>query len=134
MLDAERRMSPAAVAAMVPAASAETMPEATVIQLARPVHDLRRRPTRQVAPEIEARRDAEIAEFRLPPAPQSDRPEASDADRRFERAMRLELALTTGGDLGESELEWLTKYRTSSEYRTRLQHKKDREEFGQAGA
>lgn len=136
MLDAEKRMSPGAVAAALPAAlPADAAQAATVIALPRPVHDLRRRPTREVAPEIEARRDAEVAAFRRPaPASQPTPSERSDADRRFEKAMACELALTTGGEIGESELEWLTKYRTTAEYRARLQHKKDLEEFGRAGA
>jgi putative transposase len=134
MLDAERRMSPEAVAAMVPAmpAPAET-PAATVIQLARPVHDLRRAPARDVSADTDARRDAAIAEFRLPQAAATPAP-VSEADMRFERAMKIELAQATGGDLGESELAWLERYRTTPEYRARQQHRKDLEEFGQANA
>jgi transposase InsO family protein len=131
MLDAERRMSPAAVAALLPTPTAPSAIEPTVIQLARPVHDLRRRPSREVSAELEARREAEIAEFRRPAAKADP---INEADARFERAMAIELAIATGGEFGDGEVEWLERYRQMPEYRARLRQKKELEEIEQAEA
>jgi transposase InsO family protein len=133
MLDAERRMSPATVAAMVPSPVPAETPEASVVQLVRPVHDLKRQPSRGLMPSLEARRDAEIAVFRSPNAA-TPAPQVSDADARFERAMKLELALATGGEAGDSEVEWLQRYRETPEYRARMRQKKELEGFEQVQA
>jgi hypothetical protein len=122
MLDAERRMSPAQVAALVPMASGPAPQSATVLQLPRPVLDLKRSPSRAVTQDQEARRDALVTEFRQAAAPQRD-----DRAERFARALNLEAALRDGGDIGDGEVAWLERYRGTPEYRAQRQM---HDEFG----
>ncbi|WP_374653085.1 transposase domain-containing protein [Dongia sp.] len=124
MLEAERRMSAAAVADLVPLnAGPSELPAATVVRLPRPVHDLKRMPSREVTPEQEARHEALIAEFRLPAAAVDQ--QRSAADLRFEKAMRIELALATGGEVGDGEVAWLEGYRNEAEYKARRSVQED---------
>ncbi|MBK8157952.1 MAG: Mu transposase C-terminal domain-containing protein [Rhodospirillaceae bacterium] len=126
MLDAERRMSPAAVADLVPLNHGPLdTPAATVVQLPRPVHDLKRTPSQEVTPDQERRREALIAEFRRPDAPEAPRDEKAE---RYERAMRIELAIATNGDVGDGEVKWLEGYRTTAEYQAKQKMRGDFEQ------
>lgn len=114
MLDAERRMSPAAVAALVPTTPEAPAPAGTVIALARPVHDLRRAPVQQLTAAQEARREAMVHDFPAPTAPIS----ASDEKRqRFARAQALEAQIAAGETIPDTAARWLEAYRKQPEYR-----------------
>lgn len=112
--EAEVRMSPAAVAALIPPHAAAPAPVGTVVALPRPVHDLRRTPVQTLTPEQEARREAMIHEFPVPAAPTSI---ADEKRQRFARAQTAEARLAAGETLPETEARWLSAYQKLPEYR-----------------
>ncbi|SBW13052.1 transposase [uncultured Alphaproteobacteria bacterium] len=114
MLDAERRMSPAAVAALIPPSVAAPAPTGTVVALPRPVHDLRRTPVQTLTPAQEARRAAMVHEFPTPAAPLSV---ADEKRQRFARAQAAEAILAAGETLPDTEARWLAAYQNLPEYR-----------------
>jgi hypothetical protein len=120
MAEAEVRMSAAKVAELVPLNLGPAEPAtATVVQLARPTLDLKRGPARSVTPDQEASRDALVVEFRQP-EPASG-PVPDDRKRRFEKALAFEALLASGGEIGQSEVEWLQRYQGTPEYRAQRQ-------------
>lgn len=130
MLDAERRMSPQKVADLVPLhPGPNARPEATVVQLARPTLDLKRTTPRTLSDDQERKHEAFVAQFR--PATDEAAPPKDDKRERFERALRIEEALASGGPVGESEAAWLKGYRQTAEYRAQKALAEDFDGFGQ---
>ncbi|SBW11986.1 transposase [uncultured Alphaproteobacteria bacterium] len=112
--EAEVRMSPDAVAALIPPHSPTPAPTGTVVALPRPVHDLRRTPVQTLTPAQEARREAMVHEFPSPAAPASV---ADEKRQRFARAQAAEAQLAAGGTLSDAEARWLAAYQKLPEYR-----------------
>lgn len=127
MLDAERKLNPAQVAALLPTVEPPAPPVADVVKLARPAVDLR--PTLQAAPERPeeaVRREALVAEFKRP----STVVESDPATVRFERALRAERQIAAGEPVAEAERAWVERYRDTPEYRARRRVAEDFEGFG----
>jgi putative transposase len=116
--EAEVRMSAAAVAALVPLnLGPAAPPEASVVQLARPVLDLK--PTVKAEPLSEgqqARHQALIHEFKAAPAPVKD-----EKTIRLERAVRIAADLAAGRAVIAAEAEWFERYQTLPEWRAHQQ-------------
>ncbi|MBC7168712.1 hypothetical protein, partial [Phenylobacterium sp.] len=104
-------------------------PEATVVQLARPTLDLKRTTPRTLSDDQERKHEAFVAQFR--PATDEAAPPKDDKRERFERALRIEEALASGGPVGESEAAWLKGYRQTAEYRAQKALAEDFDGFGQ---
>lgn len=124
MKDAEVRMSAAQVAALIPPnLGPAAPPEAKVVQLARPVLDLKRAPAPELSAAQAERHEALIAEFR--------RPEAAPArDEKAERiawAERIEAALAAGAEVAEGDRQKFARYARQPEWKA---HKRLAEDFG----
>jgi len=118
MLDAQRRMSPEAVAALVPInLGPEAPPSGKVIALARPVLDLKQTPKPDLTEAQAAKREAMVVEF------SGRAPEPAETDQRtirLERAARIEAAIAAGEAVEPADQTWITGYRTTPEYRAAM--------------
>ncbi|RJF84842.1 transposase [Azospirillum cavernae] len=113
MLDAERRMSAAQVASLVPLnLGPAAPPEAKVVQLPRPVLDLKQTPKPDLTVVQEERREALVTEFRRPDAT----PAKDEKTLRLEKAARIEAAITAGTAV-EAEAAWFTRYSRQPEWK-----------------
>ena len=114
MADAERRMSAAKVAELVPLnLGPEAPPTATVVTLARPTLDLKQTPKAPVLSEDqEQRRDALVAEFRRPAEPAKD-----ERTIRLERALRIQADQRDGIEVAETEAAWFARYAKTPEWK-----------------
>jgi hypothetical protein len=131
-VEAERQMSPAAVAALIPVntgpeASPEALegrecPRSTVVVLPRPVLDLKQTVKADLSEPQQQRREALIAEFsRGEPAPTRD-----EKTERLERAARIERAIDAGAAVPEAEAAWFGRYSRQPEWKA---HKRLSEDF-----
>lgn len=114
MLEAQRKLRPEEVAALVPTIEPPPPPVADVVRLARPAQDLR--PRVEAPPETaeeSARREALVTELRRP-EPQTPRDEKRD---RYARAKRIAADLAAGRPVDERERKWVEAYRGTAEFR-----------------
>lgn len=114
MLDSERRMSAAQVAALVPLNGGAPTPEARVVELPRPVHDLRQMPQADISADLDAKRNAMIHVFPAQPTPVTQMDEKRE---RYARAQAVLARLASGADVTDTEAAWLARYQVSPEYR-----------------
>lgn len=113
MLDAERRMSSAQVAALVPLNHGPDAPaEAKVVQLPRPVLDLKQTPKPELTDAQAERHAVLIADFRRPEAAPKD-----EKTERLEKAARIEAALAAGAAVAETDAAWFGRYAKLPEWR-----------------
>lgn len=123
MLDAERRMSAAKVAELVPLnLGPDTPMEAKVVALPRPVLDLKQTAKPDLTDAQQERREALITEFRRPDAA----PAKDEKTERLERAARVEAALAAGTAVPEAEAAWFARYARLPEWKA---HKQVAEDF-----
>lgn len=116
MRDAERRMSPAAVAALIPTSTAAPVPDSTILKLPpRPVHELKQRPSSELTDAQKARRASLSAEIAAFPTQQ---PSEQDKKRqRFAQALEIQRALSSNGAVGDGNAAWLARYQATAEYK-----------------
>ncbi len=116
--EAEVRMSPAEVAAMIPRhlGPAEAV-TAKVVQLARPATALKRPPTVSRTQRQAERHEALIADFGAAAARQAAGPPPDERSVRLTRAQHIEAALAAGREVEPAETAWFSRYSQQPEWR-----------------